>query len=110
MEYFGTSLSETGHYRWDLSGEYMHCLWLQFKDLPFDPERLTITLQKGESVFYQGGGFTVFGISGSPKDDRPGCKSIFWVKENVSKEEMIEKVKSNKLAMLIIDAMPFFKF
>ena len=107
MEYFGTNLSEHGHYRWDINGEYMVNKWMDRKDLPFNPDELTHDLPKGEVVFYQGGGYTVLGIAGSPKDTRPGTKSIFWVKENLSRQEMIERIKSNPVAMKLITAMPF---
>lgn len=108
MEYFGTSLTEHGHYRWNLDKNQMiFSGGLLFNDLPFHPENLTNNLQKGEVVFYQGGGYTVLGIAGSCKDTRGGTKSIFWVKEVISKPEMIEKIKNNPLAMKLIDAMPF---
>ena len=107
MEYFGTSLTEAGHYRWDLSGGHMRCVWLRFEDLPFNPEALIKDLPKGETVFYQGGGFTVIAIAGSCKDGRPGSKSIFWVKENIYKAVLIQRIMENETAMKIIKAMPF---
>lgn len=107
MEYFGTKLDDHGHSRSNLDGEYMVSLWNKFDDLPFHPENLTNKLPKGEVVFYQGGGFTVLGISGSCIDDRPGTKSIFWVKEIITRGQMIERINQNKLAMKIINAMPF---
>ena len=105
MEYFGTSLTEHGHYRRDLNN--WHGISIRFDDLPFNPGHLTNNLKKGEVVFYQGGGYTVIGIAGSCKDERPGTKSIFWVNEIITKEEMIERIKSNEIAMKIINAMPF---
>lgn len=107
MEYFGTNLTEHGHYTWDLSDDRMVKIGLLPKYTPFQPEGLTNNLPKGEVVFYQSSKFTVLGISGSCKDERNGTKSIFWVKETLSKHEMIERIKSNKLAKSIIDAMPF---
>ena len=107
MEYFGTNLTEAGHYRWDISNDRMIRINYRFEELPFHPENLTNNLPKGEVVFYQGGGYTVLGIAGSPKDTRTGTKSIFWVKEIINKSEMIEKIKSNPVAMKLINAMPF---
>lgn len=109
MNYFGTTLDEHGHYTFLLyeNGMDKIALSLYKRGLPFDPESLTENLPKGEVVFYQGGGFTVIGISGSCKDTRPGTKSIFWVKELITKEEMIEKIKSQPMAAKIIGAMPF---
>ncbi len=107
MEYFGTNLMEAGHYRWNMDGFSMERKGLRFNDLPFNPEELTNGLFKGMSAFYQGGGYTVLAIAGSPIDERQGTKSVFWVEEIVPRDIMIEKVKSNTLAMKIIDAMPF---
>jgi len=107
MEYFGTSFSEHGHYRWDISNGNFTYKSLTFKDLPFNPEGLTNNLPKGSVVYYQGGGFTVIGISGSCKDDRGGTKSIFWLKGNYSREDMIFKVQANPIAAKIIERMSF---
>lgn len=107
IEYFGTSLSENGHYRWILEEDRSVYKGLRFEDLPFDPEGLTNNLIKGSIVYYQGGGYTVLGISGSCKDNRLGAKSIFWVKKILSKEKLIEVIKNNPMAAKIIDAMSF---
>ena len=85
----------------------MDNLGITFKDLPFNPEGLTNNLPKGETIFYQGGGYTVFGISGSCIDTRPGTKSIFWVKETISRDEIIDCIEMNEIAMKIINTMPF---
>ena len=79
----------------------------EFRDLPFHPEYLTSELPKGEVIFYQGGGFTVLGIAGSCKDERPGTKSVFWVKKIITKEEIVKVIMQNIPAMKIINALPF---
>jgi len=109
MEYFGTSLDQHGHYRFLLYDNGMNKIRYSDYDsgLPFNPEGLTNHLPKGDVIFYQGGKFTVIGIAGSCKDDRGGTKSIFWVNEIISKEEMIQKIKEHPMAMKIINAMPF---
>lgn len=107
MEYFGTNLTEHGHYSWDLSGDRMAKTGLLPKNTPFNPEELTNNLPKGEVVYYQSSKFTVLGISGSCKDDRNGTKSIFWVKELLSRQEIWERINENKLAKAIVNAMPF---
>lgn len=107
MEYFGTSLNEHGHYMFDLSGDYMKSTYRKFETLPFNPEQMTNGLKKGETAFYQGGGYTVISISGSCTDTRPGTKSTFWVKEIISKNELVDRMKNNELASKIINAMPF---
>lgn len=107
MEYFGTNLIEHGHFRFNMDDENMVKMYNNFKDLPFHPEELTDNLPKGETSFYQGGGFTVLGISGSCKDERPGTKSIFWVKELIPRFSMIQKIMQNAAAMKIIRAISF---
>lgn len=107
MEYFGTNTSEHGHFRFNMDDENMVKMYNKFTDLPFHPEELTNNLPKGETVFYQGGGYTVLGISGSCKDERPGTKSIFWVKELIPRFNMIQKIMQNAAAMKIIRAIPF---
>lgn len=107
MEYFGTNLTESGHYRFNMDGLIMERTWQKFNDLPFHPENLTNGLPFGEVIFYQGGGYTVIAISGSCADSRQGTKSVFWVKEIVSKSELIMKIMQNKAALRIINAIPF---
>lgn len=108
MEYFGTSLDQHGHYRFLLEDDRLVKLPYHFEKLPFHLECITQeVLKKGDVVFYQGGGLTVIGIYGSCKDTRNGSKSIFWVNEVITKEEMIQKIKSHPMAVIIIKAMPF---
>lgn len=107
MKYFGTNLNEPGHYIWDLSNNRFNKSGINFNSLPFNPEELTRGLPKGDVIYYQGGGYTVIGISGSCKDERRGTKSIFWVQELISKIEMIERIQKHELAKKIIDKMPF---
>lgn len=107
MQYFGTDLTEHGHYTWDLTGDRMVKIGLLPNNVPFHPEELTRGLPKGEVVFYQSSKFTVLGISGSCKDERNGTKSIFWVNEILTKQEMFERINQNKLSKSILDAMPF---
>lgn len=107
MEYFGTNLTEHGHYRFVLTETGMRKNWSKFDDLPFHPENLTNNLPKGETTFFQGGGYTVIAIAGSCKDERPGTKSVFWVKSTIDRDEMIENIKGSKTAMSIINRFPF---
>lgn len=107
MEYFGTDLKEHGHYRWLLGENRLEKNWKNFDDLPFHPEYLNNKQQNGDVSFFQGSGFTVLAICGSPIDKRPGSKSVFWVKLTIEKSEMIEMIKNNKVAMNIIDNLSF---
>ncbi|GAG75702.1 unnamed protein product [marine sediment metagenome] len=107
MNYFGTSLNEHGHYLWDLHEDRMENCGINFKHLPFHPEELTNNLLKGEVVFYQCTGYTVIGIAGSCVDERPRTKSIFWVLEKISFDEMKERILNNPIAKKIIEKMSF---
>jgi len=107
MEYFGTNLTEYGHYTWDLTGDRMVKIGLLPQKTPFNPEEITNNLPVGEVIYYQSSKFTVIGIAGSCKDSRCGTTSIFWVRELLSKQEIVERINENKLAKAIIDAMPF---
>ncbi len=107
MRYFGTTLNDYGHFTWDLSGPFMQKVGLLPSETPFNPEELTKNLIKGETIYYQGGGFTAIGIAGSCKDERHNTKSVFWVRELISKEQMFNQIKLNEHARKIIDKMPF---
>ena len=109
IEYFGTSLHEHGHYRWVLQDGQMIKVYNTFDRLPFNPEEITNSdvLQKGDVVFYQGGGLTVVGICGSCKDTRPGTKSIFWVNDIITRQQLIDRIKAHPIAAKLIAAMPF---
>ncbi len=107
MDYFGTDLTDYGHYTFNMDGERMIKTWQKIDKLPFHPENLTTGLPKGEVIFYQGGGYTVIGISGSCKDERGGTKSIFWVNETITKGQMIQRIMRNACAIKIINAFCF---
>lgn len=108
MEYFGTNLRCAGHYRWVLNREsFPYENTLDVSDLPFHPEKLTYGLKKGETSFLNIEGYTVLAISGSPVDQRGGTKSVFWVKKEISRNEMINEIMSNPLGKKIIEQMPF---
>ena len=108
MNYFGTDLDTHGHYVFKLNESTMVKTWLKLDNLPFDPEGLTRNLHKGEVVYYNGGGYTVIGISGSCKDDRAGTKSIFWVREDLTFIDMYDLIHGNPMAIKILASMSFF--
>lgn len=124
MNYFGTDLREAGHFVWMISksGEGLGDRSLNFKDIPFDPEELVnpengYYLKRGAVRWYKftgqnivsiyGSCYTVCAICGSCSDDRIGSKSVFWVKEDITYEEMKERILSTKICKEIIEKMPF---
>ena len=50
MEYFGTNLTEHGHYIFELTEDSMIRQGIQFNYLPFHPEELTNNLPKVKSL------------------------------------------------------------
>ncbi len=104
MRYFGTTLDDHGHYLWDLTGGFCNRS-LDLQSLPFDPEKHRMH-QKGHVEFEKVGGYTVLYITGSPKDTRLGCCSVFFLNGDYTKGQFIEEMKSNATAMQIIKAMP----
>jgi len=113
MKYFGTSLTEHGHYLWDLNGEYLKNKSLDIEKLPFNPESYPKRKDKyeefslGTAQFHNDFGYSILAIEGSCIDKRSQSKSVFFVKEELTKDEMIERIKSIPIAMKIIKAMPF---
>lgn len=114
MKYFGTELTSAGHFIWDISpsGESLSNMSLDFKSIPFSPEDLTepedgYYLKFGAVRWYHIEGYTICAIYGSCKDDRPGSKSVFWVKETIPFEILKDKILSISITKQIIEKMPF---
>lgn len=108
MNYFGTNLTSHGHFLYDLSqGTFRSIPGLLPKNVPFHVEEMVNGLPKGEVAFYQGGGFTLIAIAGSCVDKRPGTKSVFWVQEIITREQMKSRILENAAAQSIIKQFPF---
>jgi hypothetical protein len=108
MNYFGTELTSSGHYMWELQGTQMFRNKMTLGDCPFNPEGLPYKVYKnGEARYYQFCGFTILAICGSCKDHRPGSKSIFWIEGNFSGSEMKEKILAIPIGKKIIEQCPF---
>ena len=107
LYYFGTSLNKCGHYFWELDDRLNHSE-IYFQHIPFDPEQLTDHLKRnGEWVFHNYKGYSILAISGSCTDTRKGSKSVFWVKEKLSQNKLIERIINTSMAVTIINQMPF---
>ena len=111
--YFGTELNTHGHYLWTMSDErQLYDKNINLECLPFNPEDMPRrdkgeTRTKGAVEFYQEHGYSILAIEGSCIDTRWGTKSVFFVKENISKAELITIIKAIPIAVEIINAMPF---
>ena len=109
LYYFGTALDEHGHYFWlfDERG-VMRKADIYFRDLPFNPEELTTQLsRRGLFRYYNHKGYSILAIKGSCYDTRQGCKTVFWVKEDLEELELIERIKNETMAVVIINQLPF---
>lgn len=113
MNYFGTSLTEKGHYWWKLDRDNMQKCFDNLKALPFDPYTIVQPatgredLNKGDVFNTRANGCTICVIYGSCKDDRHGTCSMFWIKGNFGYEELREKILAIPIARKMIEQMPF---
>lgn len=110
MHYFGTTLNSSGHFFFELEGNSIHRAKRQYNlsDLPFNPEGLPYPAKRnGYMQFHQYCGFTILAITGSCHDTRSGSKSVFFVEEIISQDEMKARILSIPIAKQIIEKMPF---
>ena len=110
LYYFGTSFKTPGHYMWELENNKMISSRLKYEDVAFKPESVPCykkgeKITKGEAQFHQISGYSIIAIEGSCADNRWGTKSVFFIKEVMSKDTFIELIKSNTAAMNIINAL-----
>lgn len=112
LNYFGTNLTEAGHYFWTLDEDILSRSRLSFSDLPFNPENLPISIkgirnEKGKIDFHNVFGYSIIAIEGSCSDDRWGSHSIFWVAETITYEEMKKQLLNIPIFKKIIEQMSF---
>ncbi len=112
IHYFGTELTNAGHYFWELEGDGFYRSRIRFENIPFNPEGMPVA-PKGEGIkngtvkFYHLANYSICAIQGSPKDTRPGSKSIFFWDKEIDEQSMIGIIKKTPIAMKIINQMPF---
>ena len=112
--YFGTTLTEHGHYFFNINKDrFVSRGDLNFKDFPFNPERLIESWVKsnraspikGQRFYFQIEGWSILYFEGSPIDRRGGTKSVFFVKRNLNENQMLSLVHSSPLAKKIIESI-----
>jgi hypothetical protein len=105
MHYYGTNFKECGHYFWDITySEFKHD-WLDIIQLGFNPEKLNVEKRIGATTLHGINGYSICRIEGSCTDKRSGSISVFFIKEQLNASDLINKIKSNKLAMSIINSI-----
>jgi len=112
LNYFGTTLDSAGHYFFELEGSSIYRSRISFNECPFNPESLPYkkkgeVFKKGASRFCQFAGFSIYAIEGSCADTRGATKSIFFIEDEVSKDDLKSLILSTPIAKKIIDKMPF---
>ncbi len=108
LQYFGTQLDNTGHYFWQLGVASMHRSRMNLGNCPFNPEALPHKAQKnGDTQFYQFAGYSIYAIEGSCKDTRPQSKSVFFIEQEITQEELKHLILTSPIGKKIIDKMTF---
>jgi hypothetical protein len=106
VKYFGTNMDSAGHFFWNVGKEYLTSSDLWFNKLPFDPEQMPdAPRQKGEQKFYNIEDYSILYTCGSAIDKRHGCKSVFFIKQLLSEEQLMEILLSLKPYNQIIQAI-----
>ena len=105
MFYYGTELDSYGHYLWELNGRFTRT-GLPHSTLGFDPEKHRMQ-PRGHVKFEHEGGWTILYIGGSPKDTRLGTSSVFFLRGDFSRQDFVNLMRSNSVAMSIVERIPY---
>lgn len=108
VEYFGTSLTEKGHYLWSF-GKYGlgYERNLDINKFPFQVERLNDNTEKGTVLITQIQDYKILHITGSCIDKRPGCKSVFITQDNISLKDFETYIREHSYAKKMFEQMDF---
>lgn len=113
MYYFGTSVSEYGHYFWTAEGWHLKHSKVGMNDLSFNPYKLLTAeqqLHKGEVGFFHSKKDDLFicAINGSCKDERGGTVTVFFTKTALTPLELVNQLKwPNTASSQIILVFPY---
>ncbi len=125
IHYFGTNLTDAGHYFWTLDDTKLLSKGLSFpavpepihlgryKEWPFNPKDMPRKYgreqhKKGTVKYYKEKGYTIVAIEGSCRDSRSGSKSVFFtLDENITFAELVAKILEVPIGKEIIEKMPF---
>lgn len=111
--YYGTNLSQAGHYYWELEKDNLKYLGLRMEKpkffSPYDyPEyEHGEKMRKGKSQFLHLNGHSILAIEGSCSDNRFGTRSVFFIEGIMEKDKFIELLKSHKIFNEMVDQMNF---
>lgn len=108
IEYFGTSLTEKGHYIYHL-GKYGldYEKDLNINKYPFQVERLNDNTEKGSVLRTHIQDYKILHITGSCIDKRPGCKSVFITQEAVTLKDFEDYIRGHDYCKKMFEQMDF---
>jgi len=108
MNYYGTDLTQYGHYFWQLEGNRFAYKGIDGSAWPFKPDYIIHSdAPRGTAVFCKVDGYSLYAIAGSCKDTRGGTKSVFWVQGDVEPSQLKDMILAVPIAKKIIEQMPF---
>jgi hypothetical protein len=110
LYYFGTNMIEKGHYLWKVTPDGLRERSIDFSALPFNPEQYprqpkSESLNKGTIIYYFEHGFTILAIEGSCIDQRPGSKTVFFIKGLILESVFIAYLNTFQIYKYIIEAL-----
>lgn len=108
VKYFGTSLTEKGHYLKDLLPlglDYSYTL--STSHYPFDIYSFTKGNPKGFVAKYEVDNYKVIAIEGSCIDQRWGTVSVFITEENVTLRQFKDYLSNHPWVIKMLEQMPF---
>ena len=100
MEYFGTPLDYACHGFHYCNGEYLSSSRVRFSDFcreAFNPESLVENdayKPNGNVYFFHKNGYSICNIVGGCYDKRPGTKTVFFIKEQLTNKELWDKINA----------------
>lgn len=115
LQYFGTNLTNHGHYFWEVGENYLHSSNLNFDSFNFNPcnmpeYEIGETRNKGDVKFYHKSPFVICAIEGSCIDKRSGTNSVFFIKGEFSYNNLMLAMRESKPVQEIINSFPFELF
>lgn len=107
LNYFGTDLHSAGHYFFQVTPTGLMPSDIEFGKLPFNPEAMPYPLiqEVGQVGKYHVFGFTIFAVSGSVADKRGGCKSVFFVDEEITFDQMESLIRSTRFGKTVLERL-----
>lgn len=108
VKYFGTSLTEKGHYLVDLLSQGLD--WNKSTDInqyPFNIYSFTKGQPNGFVSKEVIGKYKIIAIQGSCIDTRGGCVSVFITEENVTIKQFEDYLLNHPWVIKMLNQMPF---